>query len=164
MESQAKTSRFEVLANGGFRKAILQSVLITLITWFAGPTPSAAQGPDGHNDQPVSTVDDFLRLTVGPIAIGHHGVGPYNPATNPGLPIENTVDSVKLAYSLGARVVEVDVQLTQDGHRLIHLGYRCPIRFGSNGKRFAKVPQRDLVAEVCQLEAEPEIVVHLPTA
>jgi glycerophosphoryl diester phosphodiesterase len=115
MESQAKTSRFEVLANGGFRKAILQSVLITLITWFAGPTPSAAQGPDGHNDQPVSTVDDFLRLTVGPIAIGHHGVGPYNPATNPGFPIENTVDSVKLAYSLGARVVEVDVQLTQDG-------------------------------------------------
>jgi glycerophosphoryl diester phosphodiesterase len=115
MESQAKTSRFEVLANGGLRKAILQSVLITLITWFAGPTPSAAQGPDGHNDQTVSTVDDFLRLTVGPIAIGHHGVGPYNPATNPGLPIENTVDSVKLAYSLGARVVEVDVQLTQDG-------------------------------------------------
>lgn len=62
-----------------------------------------------------STAEDFLRLGVKPIAIGHHGVGPYTPATNPGLPIENTVDSVRLAYTLGARVVEVDVQLTQDG-------------------------------------------------
>lgn len=116
MERQAKASGCGTLAKTGFRKAILQSVLITLITWFGGPTPSAAQGPDGgDNDQRVSTVDDFLRLSVGPIAIGHHGVGPYNPATNPGLPIENTVDSVKLAYSLGARVVEVDAQLTQDG-------------------------------------------------
>jgi glycerophosphoryl diester phosphodiesterase len=31
------------------------------------------------------------------------------------LPIENTVDSVRQAYNFGARVVEVDVQLTQDG-------------------------------------------------
>jgi glycerophosphoryl diester phosphodiesterase len=52
---------------------------------------------------------------VRPIAIGHHGVGPYTPVLNPGLPIENTVDSVRQAYTLGARVVEVDVQLTQDG-------------------------------------------------
>src|SRR5437773_3297887 len=62
-----------------------------------------------------STAEDFLRLNVRPIAIGHHGVGPYTPATNPGLPIENTMDSVRQAYTLGARVVEVDVQLTQDG-------------------------------------------------
>jgi hypothetical protein len=115
MQSQANASGVGTLAKAGIRKAVLQSVLITLITWFAGPTPSAAQEPDGDSDQRVSTVDDFLRLSVGPIAIGHHGVGPYNPATNPGLPIENTVDSVKLAYRLGARVVEVDVQLTQDG-------------------------------------------------
>lgn len=115
MQSQANASGFGALAKTGIRKAVLQSVLITLITWFAGPTPSAAQEQSGDNDQLVSTVDDFLRLNVGPIAIGHHGIGPYNPATNPGLPIENTVDSVKLAYSLGARVVEVDVQLTQDG-------------------------------------------------
>ncbi|HEX8881222.1 MAG TPA: glycerophosphodiester phosphodiesterase [Candidatus Acidoferrum sp.] len=115
MPSQANASGAATLAKSEFRKAILQSVLLTLITWFAGPTPSAAQKPDGDSDQRVSTVDDFLRLTVGPIAIGHHGVGPYNPATNPGLPIENTLESVTLAYSLGARVVEVDVQLTQDG-------------------------------------------------
>jgi len=31
------------------------------------------------------------------------------------MPIENTVDSVRQAYTLGARVVEVDVQLTKDG-------------------------------------------------
>ena len=115
MESQAKASEFGTLAKTGFRKAILQSALITLITWFGGPTPSAAQGPEGDNDRRVSTVKDFLALSVEPIAIGHHGVGPYNPATNPRLPIENTVDSVELAYSLGARVVEIDVQLTEDG-------------------------------------------------
>jgi glycerophosphoryl diester phosphodiesterase len=79
--------------------------------WFGGPTPAAAQdtGNPYH-----STAEDFLRLNVRPIAIGHHGVGP-NSGENPALPIENTVDSVRLAYSLGARVVEVDVQLTQDG-------------------------------------------------
>src|SRR5215472_10221605 len=130
MESQAKASGSGTLAKTGFRKALLQSVLITLITWLGGPTPSAAQGPEGDsdrrvstvptvpegdNDRRVSTVNDFLALSVGPIAIGHHGVGPYNPATNPGLPIENTVDSVELAYRLGARVVEIDVQLTEDG-------------------------------------------------
>src|SRR5439155_2807873 len=42
--------------------------------------------------------------------------GPNSSANpDPALPIENTVDSVRQAYSLGARVVEVDVQLTQDG-------------------------------------------------
>src|SRR5690242_7857760 len=65
-------------------------------------------------DHPHSTAEEFLRLNVRPIAIGHHGVGP-NTGENPALPIENTVDSVRLAYNLGARAVEVDVQLTQDG-------------------------------------------------
>src|SRR5579864_3072402 len=76
---------------------------------------AAAQEPDGANERLHSTAQDFLRLNARPIAIGHHGVGPYTPTANPGLPIENTVDSVRQAYSLGARVVEVDVQLTQDG-------------------------------------------------
>src|ERR1700752_439516 len=115
MESQAKASGFGTLAKTGLRKALLQSALITLITWFGAPPPSASQGPEGENDRRVRTVHDFLGLSVGPIAIGHHGVGPYSPATDPGLPIENTVDSVELAYSLGARVVEIDVQLTEDG-------------------------------------------------
>ena len=124
------------------RKGALQSLLLTLISWFGGPTPGAAQmidlPPDpstvsvdtslggsgsavaqhGENDdrdgQRRSTAEDFLRLDAGPIAIGHHGVGPFGTAQQ-GLPIENTVESVELAYKLGARVVEVDVQLTADG-------------------------------------------------
>ena len=99
-----------------FRDWLVRSVLITLITWFGGPTPAAAQETSGDKDHPGhSTAEDFLRLPVGPVAIGHHGVGPYTPSANPGLPIENTVDSVRQAYTLGARVVEVDVQLTADG-------------------------------------------------
>ena len=126
----------------------VQSIVITLITWFGGPTPGAAQdagnsasrrvsvhvsnsggatqvdtannsvmaGDDADNNKGNrrSTAEDFLQLGVRPIAIGHHGVGP-NRGENPALPIENTVESVRQAYSLGARVVEVDVQLTQDG-------------------------------------------------
>lgn len=74
----------------------------------------ASDEPDSDNDQQHSTAEDFLRINVRPIAIGHHGVGP-NTGENPALPIENTVESVRQAYNFGARVVEVDVQLTRDG-------------------------------------------------
>jgi glycerophosphoryl diester phosphodiesterase len=74
----------------------------------------AADGLDEDKDDKRTGAEDFLRLGVRPIAIGHHGVGP-NRGENPALPIENTVDSVRQAYRQGARVVEVDVQLTQDG-------------------------------------------------
>ena len=72
------------------------------------------QAADQHSDTLRSTAADFLSVNVRPIAIGHHGVGP-NQGENPALPIENTVESVRQAYSFGARVVEVDVQLTRDG-------------------------------------------------
>jgi glycerophosphoryl diester phosphodiesterase len=81
---------------------------------FCGGRAASAQEPGDDNDRRRSAAEDFLRLKVRPIAIGHHGVGP-NRGENPAIPIENTVESVKLAYSLGARVVEVDVQLTGDG-------------------------------------------------
>jgi glycerophosphoryl diester phosphodiesterase len=97
------------------RTWIVRTSLLALLTWFGGPTPAAAQDePGGVRDQRRSTAEDFLQLGVRPIAIGHHGVGPYT-GQNPALPIENTVESVRQAYTLGARVVEVDVQLTQDG-------------------------------------------------
>jgi glycerophosphoryl diester phosphodiesterase len=80
---------------------------------LSGSIAMAANEPDGDNDQKRSTAQDFLQLNVRPVAIGHHGVGPNT--QDPSLPIENTVDSVRLAYSSGARVVEVDVQLTQHG-------------------------------------------------
>jgi len=104
-------SWFKILRGARVRKTVLQSILITLVTWFGGPTPAAAQEPGNPRH---STAEDFLSVLVRPVAIGHHGVGPYTTATNPGLPIENTVDSVRQAYTLGARVVEVDVQLTAD--------------------------------------------------
>jgi glycerophosphoryl diester phosphodiesterase len=88
-------------------KAMFAILFLTL----AAASLVAADEP--KTDQHLrSTAEDFLRLKVRPIAIGHHGVGPNT--TDPKLPIENTVESVRQAYLLGARVVEVDVQLTKD--------------------------------------------------
>ena len=99
------------LAHLNMLRSPIRLAIFVLILSLCGSS-AAAQEPGNPLH---STAEDFLRLGVRPIAIGHHGVGPYTPATNPGLPIENTVDSVRQAYTLGARVVEVDVQLTQDG-------------------------------------------------
>ena len=88
----------------------------TLCLSLFGSVALAQGEPDNEGNIQRSTAEDFLRLGVRPIAIGHHGVGPNSIANpNPALPIENTVDSVRQAYRLGAHVVEVDVQLTQDG-------------------------------------------------
>ncbi len=88
----------------------------TLCLGLCGGIAVAQDVPDNNANDQRSTAQDFLRLGVRPIAIGHHGVGPNSGANpDPALPIENTVDSVRQAYTLGARVVEVDVQLTQDG-------------------------------------------------
>ena len=75
-----------------------------------------AAGPKagGNNLNQTTTAEDFLRVPVRPVAIGHHGLGP-NLGGDPTIPLENTVESVRQAYNLGARVVEVDVQLTKDG-------------------------------------------------
>ena len=43
MGRSEKTSWFKALEGGALQKSVLQSVFITLITWFAGPTPAAAQ-------------------------------------------------------------------------------------------------------------------------
>src|SRR6266436_8733176 len=81
---------------------------------LCGGIAAAGANPAGNDDHQTPTAEDFLRVPVRPVAIGHHGVGP-NLGADPTIPLENTVDSVRLAYSLGARVVEVDVQLTADG-------------------------------------------------
>jgi len=90
-----------------------------LILCLWGGRASAAERPRENDDRWRSTAEDFLRLNVGPIAIGHHGVGPYASADG-GFPLQNTVESVEQAYSLGARVVEVDVQLTADGKLAVY--------------------------------------------
>jgi YVTN family beta-propeller protein len=43
MKCQKKASWFGVLKGAQLRKAAVQSILITLITWFGGPTPAAGQ-------------------------------------------------------------------------------------------------------------------------
>ena len=81
---------------------------------LCGGIAAAGANPAGNDDHQTTTAEDFLRVPVRPVAIGHHGVGP-NLGGDPTIPLENTVESVRQAYSLGARVVEVDVQLTKDG-------------------------------------------------
>src|SRR5438445_7398061 len=49
--------------------------LATLCLSLCGGTAAAQDEPDNGNNQ-RSTAEDFLRLRVRPIAIGHHGVGP----------------------------------------------------------------------------------------
>src|SRR6266481_9212116 len=85
-----------------------------LVFSLCGGIATAAPKAGGSNVNQTTTAEDFLRVPVRPVAIGHHGVGP-NLGGDPSIPLENTVDSVRQAYSLGARVAEVDVQLTKDG-------------------------------------------------
>ncbi len=86
----------------------------TVALTLGGATAMAGDYADHDGDHQRSTAEDFLGLAVRPIAIGHHGLGP-NTGENPALPLENTIDWVRQAYRLGARIVEVDVQLTADG-------------------------------------------------
>jgi glycerophosphoryl diester phosphodiesterase len=65
-----------------------------------------------------ATVDDLLALDVRPFAIAHRGFGD-NLGEDPSRPIENTVAAVRKGYRAGARVVEVDVQLTRDGQVVV---------------------------------------------
>jgi glycerophosphoryl diester phosphodiesterase len=95
-------------------KFLLLLSLAGLAIYLSGPLAMAQHERGEDRDHERSTAEDFLRLKARPIAIGHHGVGP-NRGENPALPIENTVESAGQAYTLGARVVEMDVQLTQDG-------------------------------------------------
>jgi len=95
-------------------KLIALTALGALSLSFSGGTALVGEDHDSDAHHRRSTAEDFLQLSVRPIAIGHHGVGP-NRGEDPSIPIENTVESVRLAYELGARVVEVDVQLTRDG-------------------------------------------------
>jgi glycerophosphoryl diester phosphodiesterase len=111
--SDVRSEIFRIGTKSGFLSMVCAGALI--LGLCAGKAV-AQDGPDNGGNNHNSTAEDFLRLGVRPVAIGHHGVGPNSIANpDPSLPIENTVDSVRQAYTLGARVVEVDVQLTQDG-------------------------------------------------
>jgi len=81
------------------------SVLSLLIV---GPLP----GEPAHK---LATSDDLLDLEVRPFAIAHRGFG-ENLGEDSSRPIEDTVAAVRAGFETGASVVEVDVQLTKDGH------------------------------------------------
>jgi glycerophosphoryl diester phosphodiesterase len=61
-----------------------------------------------------SSVEDLLGLGFGPIAIAHRGMG-ANLGEDPTRPVENTMAAVRAGYAAGARVVELDLQITGDG-------------------------------------------------
>ena len=111
---EVKGGRAKMKTKGSRIKFLSTACVVTLCLSLFGGVAVAGDESDNDKNSQRSTAEDFLRLGVRPIAIGHHGVGP-NRGENPALPIENTVDSVRQAYTFGARVVEVDVQLTQDG-------------------------------------------------
>jgi glycerophosphoryl diester phosphodiesterase len=113
VKSQNNSGRVKMKIIFSRSKFLFALLLATMVATLTATVAMAADEPENAQSQPRSTSEDFLRLNVRPIAIGHHGVGP-NTGDNPALPIENTVESVRQAYSLGARVVEVDVQLTRD--------------------------------------------------
>jgi len=94
-------------------RMLLEVWRVALVFGLACVIAAGASSQPATN-QPTTTANNLLEVPVKPVAIGHHGVGP-NLGGDPTIQIENTVDSVRLAYSLGARVVEVDVQLTADG-------------------------------------------------
>jgi glycerophosphoryl diester phosphodiesterase len=81
------------------------SVLPLLIL---GPLP----GEPAHR---VATVDHLLNLEEQPFAIAHRGFG-ENLGEDSSRPIENTLSAVRAGFTAGVSVVEVDVQLTRDGH------------------------------------------------
>jgi glycerophosphoryl diester phosphodiesterase len=60
------------------------------------------------------TAAGLLAANSKPLVIGHEGAG-ENFGTIPGKPINDTIDSVRLAYEQGASLVEVDVEITKDG-------------------------------------------------
>jgi glycerophosphoryl diester phosphodiesterase len=101
------------------KRLLLAAALVALFLSLSSGATAQWREDDDRDGERRSTAEDFLRLKVGPIAIGHHGVGPYATAQD-GLPIENTVESVREAYREGARVVEVDVQLTADGKLAVY--------------------------------------------
>ena len=93
----------------GLRTLTTVVALLTAALLLLQPIPAAAQG---HSVQ--WELEDVLGGPA-PFAFGHRGFG-ANLGEHPDLPIENTTESVRLAYRSGIRIAEVDVQVTVDGH------------------------------------------------
>jgi glycerophosphoryl diester phosphodiesterase len=94
-----------------------------------GAPPSGGTGADSTSTSLTSgggssslsySFGGLLALDLKPIVFAHEGDGENlanaagQPA-DPSRPINDTVDAVRLGYANGASVVEVDVEITQDG-------------------------------------------------
>lgn len=90
------------------RRRVQVLVFGVLSLLILGPRP----GEPAHR---VATVEDLLNLEVRPFAIAHRGFG-ENLGKDTSRPIENTLRAVRAGFKAGVSVVEVDVQLTSDGH------------------------------------------------
>jgi glycerophosphoryl diester phosphodiesterase len=99
------------MKTSGRRHVLVSSVIFAVLVLGVGSAESRDPFQRG-------TIDQLLGLDVRPFAIGHHGVG-ENHGEDPSKPIENTLASVHLALTEGVRVVEVDVQVTGDGHVVV---------------------------------------------
>ncbi|MBI2393438.1 MAG: glycerophosphodiester phosphodiesterase [Deltaproteobacteria bacterium] len=84
----------------------------------AAPIESADGSREAQALSPQTTIDDAFA-TPAPFAIGHRGFG-NNLGEDPSRPIENTVGAFRAGYEAGARMVELDVQLTKDGEVVVH--------------------------------------------
>src|SRR5262245_54308300 len=100
-------------------KDLLRIAAAVMVIFGCGLAAAAGETPGASASQPVladrlrHTAAELLSLTARPIVIGHEGAG-ENFGENPNKPINDTIESVRLAFQQGASVVEVDVELTKD--------------------------------------------------
>ncbi len=83
------------------------------------PTATTSSALDDETACVQYTAAELLARNVHPLVIGHEGAG-ENFGSDPTKPINDTVDSVRLAYEQGASVVEVDAELTKDGRAVAY--------------------------------------------
>ena len=108
---------------------IVVVAFLAAVVLILQPVPAAAQSgksdksdKSGRSDKSKKPsaqweLEDVLSGPV-PFAIGHRGFG-VNLGEDPNRPIENTTESVRLAFQSGIRIVEVDVQVTADGRAVV---------------------------------------------
>src|SRR5258706_5781047 len=122
------------MTTSGPRQLLFSSIVLVLLVLGTGQAEPARRH-DG-------TVDQLLGLAVRPFAIGHRGFG-ENTGTDPSRPIENTVQAVRRGLMEGVSVVEVDVQLTRDGHVAVFHDDFLDDLTCLNGLTLAELQQRE---------------------